>query len=322
MRRCCPPPYCVACLTLHTSDGLANTFPPHGRHRRHMGAPHTWPRLPLFPILLLLGLFPLLVRGDAAGGGVSSLILCTSSLLGDRRHLENALELYQVLRDAGNDDILIGFGLYPSYLTSRTLPAGARTIQPSQLKPKNLKWMLREAFHGGNALMYLIGHGSNGNMLFQGRLVLSSRRLWTGLEWAHGEGLFDKMLLIIETCQAETMLSSFRLAGSKGGGDAPDWLSVVISSTGTQPSFALPPDRQAGIPLRSRFNVALCGEMSEAFELCRSGTKSVSVRELAESIDRNNIGSTVASRGETGMSLCDFISTDTGDSKRLADGER
>lgn len=213
-----------------------------------------------------------------------------------------------MLRAAGNDDILLGFGLYPFYLTSETLPPDARTIPPSELKPRNLGRLLHKAFHGGDALMYIIGHGSDGNMLFQGRLVLSSRRLWTELERAHNEGLFNRMLLIIETCQAETMLSSFRLGDNNNN----NWLAVIISSTGTQPSFALPPDRQAGIPLRSRFNVALSSEITEAVEACKSGAENISVRELAERIDRNNIGSSVASRGEIEMSVCDFLSSRKG----------
>ncbi|KAG9511142.1 putative GPI-anchor transamidase, partial [Fragariocoptes setiger] len=68
--------------------------------------------------------------------------------------------------------------------------------------PRSKKLLTDE---GSNILIYLTGHGGNGFLKFQDKEDLSSVELADAFEQMHQKQRYNEILLIVDTCQAESM---------------------------------------------------------------------------------------------------------------------
>ena len=174
-------------------------------------------------------------RGQSNHSDVWALIVSTSRFFHNYRHTANALTFYRMCKDNGipDDHIILMLGDHVACDPRNPIPA---TIFNNRNRKKNLygcdvevdfrgyevtvatflgvlqgkassfapRLRRMESNRDSNVLVFLTGHGGEQFMKFQDAEFISSEDLAASLEVMHAQERFRRMLLIVDTCHAET----------------------------------------------------------------------------------------------------------------------
>eukprot|EP00210_Caulerpa_lentillifera_P003356 g3202.t1 len=97
-----------------------------------------------------------------------------------------------------------------------------------------------------NILIYITGHGGNEFLKFQGTQDIMAQDLADAIAQMHEKGRYREMLLMIDTCEAETMYSKVQ---------SPNVIAISSSIKG-ESSYSQPSDPGLGVSLVDRFTSA------------------------------------------------------------------
>lgn len=127
----------------------------------------------------------------------------------------------------------------------------------------NSKRLLSDA--GSKIVVYLTGHGGNGFLKFRDRELLFAEQLAAVIDEMHLKSRYSTMLVLGDTCQAETLVEKIR---------APNIYTMASSRRG-ESSFSLINDPELGVALIDEFSYVL------AWLLAQPNRPSTSMSQLA-----------------------------------------
>lgn len=104
---------------------------------------------------------------------------------------------------------------------------------------------------GTNLFVFLSGHGGNGFLKFQDVETLHTEELGATFTTMHTLGLYGKVLLVLDTCHAESMCLSIT---------APN-VACIASSTVDEDSYAHHKDLRIGVDVIDRFTYEVLEEL-------------------------------------------------------------
>ena len=232
----------------------------------------------LLLVLLLLLLSPLLTSGLSSSRSSNSwaVIVSTSRYWFNYRHTANALSLYRIVKRAGIPDSRILLMLPEDYACQSRNGAHAAAVFNSAQRDVNLyseddvevdyrgAAVSVESFlrllrgrhasdvsksqrllsdSGSSVLLYLSGHGGDEFLKFQDQEELSAVDLALAVEEMSIQSRFSRLLLIADTCQAETLSARIRTPGV---------ISIAASRLG-QNSYSHHTDSDVGLAVIDRF---------------------------------------------------------------------
>ena len=216
----------------------------------------------------------------AASTNTWVVLVSTSRYWFNYRHTANALSIYRIVKAAGVPDsnILLllpddyacqprngphaasmfnsashSFNLYSDDDVEVDYRGAAVTVESllrlltgrhSQHTAKRQRLLSDER---SNVLLYLSGHGGNEFLKFQDAEELSSTDIGLALRAAYGQRRFHQLLLLTDTCQAESLHKHI---------DAPGVLSIAASRVGEN-SYSSSLDSTVGLALIDRFTDSL-----------------------------------------------------------------
>ncbi|CAG9464432.1 unnamed protein product [Pedinophyceae sp. YPF-701] len=106
---------------------------------------------------------------------------------------------------------------------------------------------------GSNVIVYMTGHGGKGFMKFHDKDMLLSEDLGLALDDMHAAGRYREMLLLVDTCEAATMLTGVRAPG----------ITAVASSLRSQSSHSHMHNSEVGISAVDEFAYGVGKAMKE-----------------------------------------------------------
>lgn len=264
-----------------------------------------------------------ILPGSEAAGPDSArnnwaIIVSTSRYWFNYRHAADALAIYQRIRESGvaDDRILLMLGEDPSSDPRNTQPGrvplnddpetdgvygrdveadftgagvSARSflaLLTGSVSSESTPLSRRlETDSESNVLVYLTGHGGDGFLKFHDRSEMTGEDLAGAIAQMHARRLFKRMLLIVDTCNAESLTA---LCAAPG-------LITVASSKANQKSRSLGMSDTMGVHLMDRF-------AQRAHELLgRASARTLELRDFFSLFPQSLIGSETVYRDHGDM---------------------
>ena len=226
---------------------------------------------------------------SSSAGTTSVLIVSTSRFWHNYRHAANALSVYHTVKRLGvNDDDIIfmladGFGCdarnpRPPAVFNTGRAGAAIDVYGGDVEvdwrglevtPENFIQVLTDRHAptissskrlrtgpDSRVLIYLTGHGGDGFFKFQDSSVISCQDIADALEEMHQQHRYGEVLLIIDTCHAESLLSDI---------NAPNVIGIGSSSR-HEDSFSVDVSRELGVYTIDAFTGRMLSYMEEHVE--------------------------------------------------------
>jgi phosphatidylinositol glycan class K len=210
---------------------------------------------------------------------VRALLFATSSFWFNYRHSANACALRSLLIGNGVDpsDVFLGMADDPSFSSRNPIPGSVFSRSPFKTNVRTLPNLtgkdvsvesLRSLLtHGpiggrptrisvsesGRLLMYLTGHGGEGFLKFRNTEELGSDVFADILEDSKRILGFKELLIIVDTCEGETLFQDVRTPG----------VTMISSSQKGEKARSSPTNAILGVPTGDLFSLALFDKLSQ-----------------------------------------------------------
>lgn len=236
--------------------------------------------------LLSLALLTLLCLSVTADRSVWAVVVSTSRYWFNYRHASNSLSIYHAIKAAGIPDSHILTMIPDDYGCSPRNGEHSAQLFSANNRSMNLYENIEIDYRGEHAvtvesllrlltnrhhpttpnsqrllsdsqssvLLYLSGHGGNGFLKFQDQEELSSVDLADAIASMHRQGRYGQLMLVIDTCQAESMHEHI---------DSPNTLSITASRVG-QNSYSAGNDPTVGLAISDRFTASVLSFFTHA----------------------------------------------------------